>query len=144
MGTIKIYCAPHYKGDPPSIKSGDAGIDLRSAYPVRMFSKEDGQISVPTGIHVEIPSGMCGLIWGRSGKAKDTGLHIHAGVIDETYRGEIQCIVSAIHPMSLEEGERFAQMVVVPYFNVIEIVRDLNDLSETGRGEKGFGASGKQ
>jgi len=146
MNKIKIFCAAHYQGDSPSVKPGDAGIDLRYVGKEPLtFGAVDGQQMIPTGLHVEIPSGMCGLIWGRSGMAKKHGLNIHAGVIDETYRGELVCIASVVgnNIITLNLGDRFAQMVVVPYLNVIEMVGKLEDLSSTERGEKGFGSSGQ-
>ena len=146
MNKIKIWCAPEYQGDPPSVKPGDAGIDLRFAGVSPLTLTNDmGQVIARTAVHVEIPEGMCGLLWARSGLGAKHGLHVHAGVIDETYRGEVMVIISvaANQIAIINPGDRFAQMVVVPYLNVIEQVNNESDLSTTERGEKGLGSSGQ-
>jgi len=143
---IKIWCSPEYKGEvPQGIKEGDAGLDLcySGKEPMTIDNRGSDIYVVPSGIHVAIPKGYVGLIWGRSGVSAKNGLTVHAGVIDSNYRGPIGVIVSAKIPINIEPGDRLAQMVVVPCITELEQVLHLQDLGRTDRGEKGFGSSGK-
>ena len=93
---------------------------------------------------MEIPAGLVGLIYARSGLASKRGLAPanKVGVIDSDYRGEIMV---ALHnhsdaPQTVAAGERVAQIVFAPYytaeFNLVD------ELSDTVRGEGGFGSTG--
>ena len=99
---------------------------------------------IHTGIAMEIPEGLVGLIYARSGLASKRGLAPanKVGVIDSDYRGEIMV---ALHnhsnePRTIADGERIAQIVFAPYmtaeFTVVE------ELSDTVRGIGGFGSTG--
>lgn len=101
---------------------------------------------IKTGISLEIPDGLVGLIYPRSGLSCKEGLAPanKVGVIDSDYRGEI---IVALHNHSKEirtitPNERIAQIVFTPYikgnFNVVK------DLSDTKRGNGGFGSTGKK
>ena len=97
-----------------------------------------------TGIAMQIPEGYVGLVFARSGLACKQGLTPanKVGVIDSDYRGEIKV---ALHNHSektqvVAQGERIAQIVVVPYLRC-EFCE--NELNETARGEGGFGSTGK-
>lgn len=101
---------------------------------------------IHTGIAMEIPEGLAGFVFARSGLASKRGLAPanKVGVIDSDYRGEIMV---ALHnhsntEQSVESGERIAQMVFMPYvkaqFNVCD------ELEETVRGEGGFGSTGRK
>ena len=117
-----------------------------------LYSAEDGVILAPhathlvhTGIAVEIPEGYCGLIFARSGLASKRGLAPanKVGVIDADYRGEIMV---ALHnhtdsEASIEAGERVAQLAIVPFLKAE--FEETDALSETVRGEGGFGSTGK-
>lgn len=97
-----------------------------------------------TGVHVELPRGTFGLVAIRSGLGrKGLMLSNGIGIIDEDYRGEIRIPLyyHGIEPLRLEPGERVAQMVIIPY-----VQADLQwseDLSDTKRGQEGFGSSGR-
>ena len=94
-------------------------------------------------MHVEIPKGYWGNIRDRSGLAFKYGLHNLAGVIDETYRGEIGVVMTNLgeNPYVIKKNERIAQMIITPYERVnIESVEALED---SNRNENGFGSSGK-
>ena len=102
-------------------------------------------ILIPTGFATEIPHGFWGAIFARSGLASKQGLRPAQGVpvIDEPYRG--QWLVP-LHNDSEEiriihHGDRICQFMLLPYFdtNLIEV----ENLSETDRGNDGFGSSGK-
>lgn len=101
---------------------------------------------IHTGIALEIPEGYVGLIFARSGLATKRGLAPanKVGVIDSDYRGEIMV---ALHNHSgteqkIDGGERVAQISIVPYLKAEFIKTDT--LSETVRGEGGFGSTGKK
>lgn len=99
---------------------------------------------IDTGIAIELPEGTFGAIFARSGLATKQGLRPAncVGVVDSDYRGEIKV---ALHNDSNEHrvvsgGERIAQLVVIPYLNVE--LYEADELSDTERGEGGFGSTG--
>ena len=103
-------------------------------------------VMIHTGFAVEIPEGYAGLIFARSGLASKRGLAPanKVGVIDADYRGE--CMV-ALHnhtssPVTVEGGERIAQLAIVPFLKAEFEAAD--SLSDTVRGEGGFGSTGKK
>lgn len=117
-----------------------------------LYACEAGEVTIAsgetklihTGIAMEIPEGLVGLIYARSGLASKKGLAPanKVGVIDSDYRGEIMV---ALHNHGTEEqtiadGERIAQIVFAPYYAAeFTVVEELND---TVRGEGGFGSTG--
>lgn len=97
-----------------------------------------------TGIAMEIPVGYVGLVYARSGLACKKGLAPanKVGVIDSDYRGEIMvCLYNhSDKEQTVEAGERIAQMVIAPFLTVE--YEQTEELSETVRGEGGFGSTG--
>lgn len=123
---------------PTRATSGAAGFDLYAAEDATVFS----QIVVKTGISVAIPYGYVGLIRPRSGLAVKCGVDVKAGVIDSDYRGELMVLLSIgrqFIPHQIKTGDRIAQLVVVPNLTDSEVV---DVLSDTERGENGFGSTG--
>jgi dUTP pyrophosphatase len=121
----------------------DAGIDF--------FANENKKIiggaviSIATGIKVEIPKGYCLVGRDRSGIASTTSLILKAGVIDESYRGEIKCVMAnyGSYPVSIKRGDKIAQFLLLPVPQVI--LTEVDEISEvTDRGTKGFGSSDKK
>lgn len=121
-----------------------AGADLYAVCdtPVTIGSGET--VFIHTGLSMEIPEGLVGLIYARSGLASKRGLAPAncVGVIDSDYRGEIMV---ALHNHSnvaqtIEHGERVAQMVIAPYICAEYVEAD--GLSDTDRGQGGFGSTG--
>ena len=106
---------------------------------------EPGQTKlVHTGLAMEIPTGLVGLIYARSGLASKKGLAPanKVGVIDSDYRGEVMV---ALHnhgtvAQTVEAGERIAQIVFAPYYAADFSVVD--SLDDTARGAGGFGSTG--
>ena len=101
---------------------------------------------VHTGIAIELPAGTVGLIYARSGLAckQDLAPANKVGVIDCDYRGEI---VVALHNHGsvtryIAAGDRIAQLVIAPYYTAE--FAEAETLSETVRGEGGFGSTGKK
>ena len=101
---------------------------------------------IPTGISLEIPEGYGGFIYARSGIATKRGLAPanKVGVVDSDYRGEVMV---ALHnhsdkEASIDNGERIAQLVIAPFLAVN--FTEADELSDTERGEGGFGSTGKK
>ena len=128
---------------PKYAKPGDAGMDL-TAISYKYDDQHDNHI-YGTGIAIEIPEGYVGLVFARSSNRKtDAYLPNHVGVIDSGYRGEIMITyknrgTAASTPY--HEGDRVAQLIIMPYptINLVEV----EELSETERGEGGHGSTGK-
>lgn len=121
---------------------GDAGLDLYSQETKILKPNEISAVSL--GFALEIPHGYVARILDRSGLALKEGLHCLAGVVDAGYRGEYKAIIINLSkkPYKIEKGERIAQMLIQPV-EICEII-EVRSLSESERGEGGFGASGKK
>ena len=123
-----------------------AGADLYAVNNEDMVILSGTTQMVHTGIAAEIPEGYVGLVFARSGLAAKKGLAPanKVGVIDADYRGEI--IVALRNDSNtarvVQKGERVAQLVIVPYVTA-EFV-EVDELSDTERGEKGFGSTGSK
>ena len=122
-----------------------AGMDLRADISESMTIKPLARALIPTGLHVELPEGYEMQIRPRSGLAAKFGLAVlnSPGTIDADYRGEIKVILANLSDTDFEikPGERIAQ-AVMSRFERIEW-QSVDELSETGRGEGGFGSTGK-
>ena len=127
---------------PKYAKAGDAGLDLTAVSKEWDEAKE--KIVFGTGLAVEIPEGYVGLIFPRSSICKtNIALSNSVGVIDSGYRGEIKFFFSpGPRPKAnYEVGDRVGQLVIMPY-PTIELVES-ETLSDSERGDGGFGSSGK-
>lgn len=119
-----------------------AGADL---YALQGVTVDAGaSVLVHTGIALELPVGYAGLIYARSGLATKRGLAPanKVGVIDCDYRGEIMVSLHnhSLVPQTVEAGERIAQLVITPYLTAQ--FTETDTLSDTVRGEGGFGSTG--
>lgn len=124
----------------PTRSYKSAGHDLYA--PEYVFVRAGGHTVVPLGIATELPSGYFGRILCRSGLAAK-GLAVLGGVIDNDYRGEWKVILynTSEDALYLEAGSRVAQAVLIPYgFYEVEQV---TKLSETVRGARHFGSTGR-
>lgn len=129
---------------PKYAKPGDAGLDLTA---ISCECDDYENFVYGTGLAIEIPEGYVGLIFPRSSNRKtDAYMTNHVGVIDSGYRGEIMitykdrdCDGAELTPYYI--GDRVAQLIIMPYptINLIEV----EELSETERGEGGHGSTGK-
>lgn len=119
----------------------DAGFDLYASQDCMI--KPQSREVVRTGISLEIPEGLAGLIWPRSGLSVKQGVDILAGVIDSGYRGEIMvCLLNtSVYSVNISTGDRIAQILFQQVPSVELSVRQ--SLSDSERGDKGFGSSGK-
>ena len=127
---------------PTYAKDGDAGMDVIAT---SVISEDVFQITYGLGIALEIPNGFVGLVFPRSSIRKtDLSLTNCVGVIDSGYRGELQAtfrkhrgVVSTIYAV----GDRVAQIMIIPH-PPIEF-KEVDELTNTERGEGGFGSTGK-
>jgi dUTP pyrophosphatase len=133
-------------GKLPTYGSAEAaGADLYACLDAENVIEPGQTAFIPTGIAMEVPKNCAGLIYARSGMACKRGLAPanKVGVIDSDYRGEI---IVALHnhstePQRIAPGERIAQMVITPVLT--PAYEWAEDLSDTGRGQGGFGSTGK-
>lgn len=124
-------------------KPGDAGADLVAT---SIEWRTPSQIVYGTGIAVEIPEGMVGLVFPRSSiRNYDLEMTNSVGVIDSGYRGEIMVTFNVNHldpsfASKYDVGERIAQLVIVP----VPLIQytEVEELSETSRGTGGHGSTG--
>ena len=122
-----------------------AGADLYAYNEGKSITIEPGEtVLIHTGIAMQIPVGYAGMIFARSGIATKRGLAPanKVGVIDSDYRGEIMVSLHN-HSKDVQEvadGERIAQLVIMPYLQAEFIVSD--ELEDTKRGQGGFGSTG--
>lgn len=129
--------------------SGAAGVDLVALMPrdgeetVRV-SKEE-VVKIGTGLAVEIPEGYYAEVCSRSGNVAKLGLVVanQPGTIDSDYRGEIGVLLTHIGPTwtTVREGQRIAQLIFKKYEQLP--IEEAKELSNTERGEGGFGSTGK-
>ena len=126
---------------PTKANEDDAGWDLYASESLSIPS--NGRVLVGTSVSLAISTGSVGLIWPRSGLAVKQGIDVFAGVIDAGYRGEIKvCLFnSSDKTVEISEGDRIAQLIIQKINNVI--FKESNNLSNTLRGEGGFGSSGE-
>jgi len=127
---------PHYA------HFGDSGADL--------FAVEDAMLepmqrkAIATGLSAEVPQGFELQVRPKSGLALKSGLTVlnTPGTIDFGYRGEIKVILINLSPETyhIDKGQKIAQLVVAPV--VYAAFEDVEELSETSRGDGGFGSTG--
>ena len=126
--------------EPTYSKPGDAGMDL-TAFGVE---RTPGYMEYNTFIAVEIPEGYVGLLFPRSSVSKTPLILANSvGVIDSNYRGPIKLRFKHTGENGSEpykSGDRVGQLVIMPV-PTIEL-KEVGDLSETSRGDGGFGSSG--
>jgi dUTP pyrophosphatase len=130
---------------PTYAKVGDAGMDITAT---KIINETLDSITYGTDIAIEIPEGYVGLIFPRSSIRK-THLFLSnsVGVIDSGYRGEIQATFKKIQGISNDAldnyrvGDRICQIMILPYPQIE--FKEVEELSNTERGEGGFGSTGK-
>ena len=125
--------------------SYSAGADLYAALEKTAAIAPSETRLIPTGLAVAIPEGYAGLIYARSGLASKEGLAPanKVGVVDADYRGEVMVALHnhSTEVRSVECGERIAQLVIAPVYQADFC--EVEELSETARGDGGFGSTGK-
>ena len=106
---------------------------------------EPGQTAwIPAGFAMEVPQGCAGLVYARSGLACKKGLAPanKVGVIDSDYRGPVTVVLynHGSEPQTVAHGDRIAQMVITPVLT--PAYEETEELTNTGRGQGGFGSTG--
>ena len=131
----------------PEYKTKDsAGMDIRANLEEIVTLKPLERKLIPTGLFIELPEGYEAQIRPRSGLALNEGLGLlnSPGTLDADYRGELGVIVVNLsnNMITIEDGERICQMVI----NKVEQAEwiEVNELSDSERGDGGFGHTGKK
>lgn len=142
---VKVKTLPHFKGSIPQYESdGASGMDVRAQLDSPLTIKPFQRMLVPTGLSMEIPKEYEIQARPRSGLSLKKGLTLvnTPGTIDADYRGEIKMIMINLgqEDVIIEDQERIAQLVICPVVKA-EITL-ASDLSDTDRGESGFGSTG--
>ncbi len=145
--TVAVQRLPHATGLPlPAYQTaGAAGLDLVAAVEEPLVIEPGKRALVPTGLIIAVPDGYEAQIRMRSGLAFRHGLLLPnaPGTIDSDYRGEVKILMANLgdQAVTIERGERIAQMVVAP---VVQLKWDEREqLPPTARGDGGFGHTGK-
>lgn len=122
-----------------------AGVDLHACITEPIYISPHETVKIGTGLAIELPKDTFGAIVARSGLATKEGLAPanKIGIVDSDYRGEY---IVALHNHSnmsrmINPGERIAQLVVIPYIPIE--FKEVDKLSDTERGDSGFGSTGK-
>lgn len=147
MLAVALHVLPHGEGLPlPSYQTaGSAGMDLHAALPAWIRLDPGERTVVPTGIAIALPDGYEAQIRPRSGLAVKHGLTVlnAPGTIDSDYRGELSVPLINLgrEPVTLQRGDRIAQLVVAPVVRVEWAISA--DLGTTPRGARGYGSTGR-
>lgn len=129
---------------PTRAHPGDAGLDLYACEAAHIGPGE--RWSVGTGVAVQIPEGHAGLVLPRSGIAREHGITLvnSPGLIDSGYRGEVRVLLLNTDPAEtfrVAAGDRIAQLLLTPVALAEPV--EAAALSESARGDGGFGSSGR-
>jgi len=145
MTTVEIinkseHPLPHYATE------GSAGCDLRANLSENVILKPLERKLIDTGLFIALPIGTEAQIRPRSGMAYKEGITVlnSPGTIDADYRGEVKVLLvnlSAVEA-TIQNGDRIAQMVIASH--EVADFKEVSSLSETLRGEGGFGSTGKK
>ncbi|MEO9893599.1 dUTP diphosphatase [Aurantibacter sp.] len=132
------HALPHYE------TGASAGMDLRANISTSQTLQPLERTIIKTGLFIELPVGFEAQVRPRSGLAAKKGITVlnAPGTVDADYRGEIGVILVNLsnEPFTIENGERVAQLVIAKHERAEWI--EVEELSETVRGEGGFGSTG--
>lgn len=143
---MKIEIINHSHHPLPAYETAHAaGMDLRAFSAAQITIKPLQRVLVPTGLHIAVPVGYEAQIRPRSGLAFKHGIGIvnSPGTIDADYRGEIKILLVNLSDTDfiINDGDRIAQMVVAKHETIAW--QTVDQLSDTARGEGGYGHTGK-
>lgn len=126
---------------PTKAYKGDAGWDLYADCKEDITLEVGKRILISTGCAFAIPEGFYGRIADRSSVAWKSGCHVLAGVIDNSYRGEVKIVLLNLGTESfiIKHGDKIAQLVITKISD--EELIEVENLNDTQRGEEGFGSS---
>ena len=132
------HVLPHYE------TGASAGMDLRASIQEPVVLQPMERTIVKTGLFMELPVGLEAQVRPRSGLAAKKGITVlnAPGTIDADYRGEVGVILINLsnEAFTIENGERIAQMVIAKHERAVW--EQVEELSDTARGEGGFGSTG--
>lgn len=120
---------------------GDAGLDL---YSLEDYILKPGERHIFfSGFALEFRDGYVARVLDKSGLPKNYGLHTMGGVFDAGYRGEynVNLINLGNEPYQIKKGDKIAQLLIIPCLSAE--LKEVDELSETSRGEGRFGSSGR-
>ena len=121
-----------------------AGADLYACLEESVSIAPGQTVFIPTGLAMALPRGYVGLVYARSGLAckQDLAPANKVGVVDSDYRGEffVPMRNHGAQPQTIEPGERIAQFILTPYLTAQFF--ETETLTDTARGEGGFGSTG--
>lgn len=141
-GIMLVKLLNEYAQLPTKGSKDAAGLDLYCPFHIKVPA--DSQKKIPLGIAVEIPKGHMGLLVPRSSMSK-TPLRCanSVGIIDADYRGELSIAYENVscNDYTIFRGDRIAQLIIVPI--AVVDVEEAQTLSETERGDGGYGSTGK-
>ncbi len=146
MVRVKVKRLPHGEGIelPSYATEHSAGLDLRAAVEEPVILRPMERAVIPTGFVFEIPEGYEGQVRPRSGLALKKGVTVlnSPGTVDADYRGEVKVILINLgsEEVVIRRGDRIAQMIIAPVSRV-QLV-EVEEVSQTSRGEGGFGSTG--
>ena len=118
----------------------DAGYDLYASEDAVVVGRQ--RTTIKTGVSFEMPDGLAGLIWPRSGLSVKKGLDVLAGVVDSGYRGEVMvCLYNTSdEDVEIKNGDRIAQIIFQEVPVISLLLRE--ELETSQRGSNGFGSTG--
>ena len=131
---------------PQYATQGAAGMDIRAHIPAPVTLQPLERSLIPTGLYIQLPDGYEAQVRPRSGLAINHGITClnSPGTIDADYRGEIKVILINLstEPHTIQPGDRIAQMVIQKVEQIEWI--EVNAIEESGRGDGGFGHTGRE
>jgi dUTP pyrophosphatase len=143
---MKINIQNSSKNPLPAYETkASAGMDLRADLTEDIVLKPLERTLIPTGLRIELPIGYEAQVRPRSGLSAKHGITVlnSPGTIDADYRGEIKVILINLsnEDFTIKHGERIAQMVIAKHETAL--FTEVSEVSQTERGEGGFGHTGK-
>jgi dUTP pyrophosphatase len=110
---------------------------------IQLITETTRKIKYPLGVAVEFPEGYTLIFKDKSGVANTKAMHVVAGVIESTYRGELEAVFycHGQEYLQINQGDKIVQGIILPKPKVE--ISEVDELSETERGDKGFGSSSK-
>ena len=131
---------PEAKVNPPKLK-GDVGYDISSIENKLIWPLFPQKVK--TGVILEIPPNHYCTIETRSGYGVKNNLRCHRGIIDNGFRGEVGIKIynHGLFPYKIKKGEKIAQIVLQE--SIVFPLEEVKEVSQTERGDRGFGSTGK-
>ena len=145
MNTIRVKKVRANASLPTYGSAGAAGADLYACLEEAVTIEPGKTVFIPTGLSLEVPVGCAGLIYARSSMGSKRGLAPanKVGVIDSDYRGEVMVALHnhGAQAQTVAPGERVAQLLITPVLT--PAYEEAEALSDTERGQGGFGSTGR-